>query len=187
MKDYITLKTIKEIKIISNPIRMNVIKNYYLYGKAATVKQMAVYMNQVPANIHYHVKKLVEINVLVLDHTEMINGITAKFYIPTAKIIKIEDSNSLEGGYLGEKEIIISNIFDENKLDFIQYMRKKKKDENIGSIRTSRLSLTHLEYLDLEKLINDYVEENMIENQTENINEDKKEYLFFNAVIEIRK
>jgi len=180
MKDCITLKTMHEIKIISNPIRMRVLRNYYAYGKPATVKQMAQYMDEVPANIHYHVKKLVEIGILALHHTESVNGITAKFYLPTAKSIKIEDeNNTINDGYINEKEIIISNIFDESKQVFVQSMRASSDEEEQGTLVATRIQLSQNEYHDVLKYITD-----LVEKKREEETSDEKEYLFFAGIIE---
>lgn len=175
MKECITLKTMNEIKIISNPIRLKVLRNYYAYGKPATVKQMAVYMGEVPANIHYHVKKLVEIKILELHHTENVNGITAKFYIPTAKSIKIDDeNNTIEGGYINEKEIIVSNVFDESKTEFLKSMRISSEDEK-GTIVASKVRLTKKEYQEVIDFISKLAAKK---------DGDDQEYLFFSGIIE---
>lgn len=179
MKDCITLKTMSEIKIISNPIRMRVLRNYYAIGKPATVKQMASYMGEVPANIHYHVKKLVEIHVLELDHTESVNGITAKFYVPSAKSIKIEDEHNITDGYIDEKEIIVSNIFDDGKKEFLKAMRNRKDDEEKGTLFATHVSLSESEYLEVINYISNLVEKNRNEDD-----EDKKSYLMFTGIIE---
>ncbi len=51
-------------------------------------------MGEVPAKVHYHVKKLESAGILKLQHTKEINGIVAKFYQPTvdhskSKIMKL--------------------------------------------------------------------------------------------------
>lgn len=175
MRESITLKTMSEIKIISNPIRLRVLRNYYAYGQPATVKQMAIYMGEVPANIHYHVKKLVEIKVLELHHTENVNGITAKFYVPSAKSIKIEDeNNAIEGGYINEKEIIVSNVFDESKKEFLKNMREESNGEE-GTIVASKIRLSESEYKEVLAFITSLVEKKAV---------GEKEYLFFSGIIE---
>lgn len=180
MKDCITLKTMNEIKIISNPIRMRVLRNYYAIGKPATVKQMAVYMGEVPANIHYHVKKLLEINVLELDHTENVNGITAKFYKPSAKSIKIDDeNNTISDGYINEKEIIVSNIFDDGKKEFIKSLKAHHNDDEKGTLFASSIELTEAEYQEVVAYITD-----LVENKGVTEDDTKKKYLFFTGIIE---
>lgn len=183
MKKSLTLKTMVEIKIISNPIRMKILRNYYAIGKPATVKQMAVHMGEVPANIHYHVKKLVEIKVLELHHTENINGITAKFYLPVAKSIKIEDeNNTFTDGCINEKEIIVSNIFDEGKKEFVSALRNSKSDDEQGMLFATKVVLSDDEYNKMLAYIHELVENNRVSE-----NDDKKEYLLFAGLIESSK
>jgi len=79
----------KEIKAFSDPYRMVIMKNYYTLARPATVKQIADEMHEVPAKVHYHVKKLESAGILKLKHTKEINGIVAKFYEPTAQTFKI--------------------------------------------------------------------------------------------------
>ncbi len=180
MRDCITLKTMTEIKIISNPIRMRVLRNYYAIGKPATVKQMAVHMGEVPANIHYHVKKLLEIKVLELHHTESVNGITAKFYLPTAKSIKIDDeNNTISDGYINEKEIIVSNIFDDGKKEFLKSLRAHKNDEDKGTLFASSVELTEDEYKEVIRYITD-----IVENKRVSGDDTKNKYLLFTGIIE---
>ena len=180
MKDCITLKTMQEIKIISNPIRMRVLKNYYAIGKPATVKQMAGFMGEVPANIHYHVKKLLEINVLELDHTESVNGIIAKFYVPAAKTIKIDDENSaISDGYINEKEIIVSNIFDDGKKEFVKSLRAHQDDEEKGTLFASTIEMSESQYNEVIEYMT-----NLVMNNETSEDQSKKKYLFFTGIIE---
>jgi len=74
------IETDEEIKIFSDPYRMRIINTYIKVGEPLTVKGVADQMGEVPAKVHYHVKKLLRIHILVLDHTKIINGITAKYY-----------------------------------------------------------------------------------------------------------
>lgn len=177
MKNIITLKDSKEIKIISNPIRMKVLKNYYTYGQPATVKQMALHMHEVPANIHYHVKKLLEINVLELHHTETVNGILAKFYTPAAKTIKIEDQESSnETGIISERELVLSNLFDDAKSDFVYQMGKHGDDD--GVMVSTHLKLNEEEY----EAFKDYIS-TFAENKKTNEDSRAKDYLFFCGIV----
>ncbi len=49
----------EEIKIFSDPYRMKIINAYIKAGKALTVKGVADLMGEVPAKVHYHVKKII--------------------------------------------------------------------------------------------------------------------------------
>ena len=50
-------------------------------------------MGEVPAKIHYHVKKLEAIGVLYIKYTKQVNGITAKYYDFTTDTVSISVSD----------------------------------------------------------------------------------------------
>lgn len=81
--------------------------------KLATVKQIADKLGEVPANIHYHVKKLEKFDVVRLHHTEEIRGIVAKYYKPTAERFEIQCTEDIDKAartlILGETQRMISN------------------------------------------------------------------------------
>lgn len=182
MKEFITLKTMKEIKIISHPLRMKILKNYYSFSKPATVTQIAVHMGEVPANIHYHVMKLIEIAVLELDHTEVVNGIIAKFYKPTAHTIKIEDDDEvMDKDRISEYDILVSNYFDENKRSFLKILEKEssheKQQKEVPLISTT----LHLTDSDYQGLL-DYLKELSVKYNKSS--EDTKACMFFGGLID---
>lgn len=91
MKNVKVLTTLDEIKSFSDPYRIIIMKHFFRLKRPATVKQIADEMGDVPAKVHYHVKKLVASGLLKLNHTKEINGILAKYYEPTAKMFHIEN------------------------------------------------------------------------------------------------
>lgn len=74
------LQTEEEIKIFAHPYRNRIVKAYSESPVPLTVTQAANIMGEVPANVHYHLKKLLKIEVLELDHIKVIKGINAKYY-----------------------------------------------------------------------------------------------------------
>lgn len=180
MKDFITLKTMKEIKIISHPMRMKILKKYYGFEKPATVKQVADHMGEVPANIHYHVKKLIEIDVLTLDHTEVINGIVAKFYKPTAHTIKIEDDDqALDKNRISEYDVLVSNFFDENKKSFLEILDSEAKAQKEVPLISTTLHLTDEAYGDLVEYFK------ALSAKYKHADEKTKACLFFGGLVEL--
>lgn len=93
LKKVMTLTTIDEIKVFSDPYRLKILNCILETDKPMTVKQIGVALGEKPSKVHYHVQKLVAVDILALDHTENINGIIAKYYLPTAEdfIIKVEE------------------------------------------------------------------------------------------------
>ena len=74
------ISTTEELEVLSDPFRLSIINAYREHGEPLTVKGCADILGEVPSKVHYHVKKLLKIDVLALDHIEVINGINAKYY-----------------------------------------------------------------------------------------------------------
>ena len=78
------ITTLEELKIFSDPYRRDIISLYQSSSKPLTVKQIADIIGDNAGKVDYHIKKLLSIDILELDHIELINGIRAKYY----KLIK---------------------------------------------------------------------------------------------------
>ena len=96
------ITTGEELKIISDPYRMEIINTYRSKDIALTATECANLMGEIPSKVHYHVKKLLKINILALDHIKVINGINAKYYKlpkPTIMIrLKDEEQQKMYSG-----------------------------------------------------------------------------------------
>jgi predicted ArsR family transcriptional regulator len=155
MKDVKVLTTMQAIKAYSDPFRMIILKTYYKFSRPATVKQISDEMNEVPAKVHYHVKKLLESDLLKLVHTKEINGILAKFYEPTAKYFEIEHDNfrsaemeSLNAN-VSHKDVV--EVFDDHKKIVVDSLMAGNEEKTF--IMSSELYLNNEEYKDLVEYI----------------------------------
>ena len=78
-----------------------------LAGEPVTPKFLADKLNISPSSIQFHLKKLEALGIVSLHHTELIHGITAKFYVPADVDISI-------GCHLDEfrreREIVLENM-----------------------------------------------------------------------------
>lgn len=127
------LSTIEQVKAYSDPLRIKIIYVLYNMGKPATVKQIADNLKLVPANIHYHVKKLEKAGILVLHHTEIINGIVAKYYEPAAKSFSINDKNidnSVFKVLKSELGKTIQNLYNRSENIFSDQIIKMEKSDH---------------------------------------------------------
>lgn len=109
-----------EIKVFSDPYRLKIIKTIKEIGRSATVKEIADKMKEVPAKVHYHLKKLEKIEVLELDYTKEINGIIAKYYRLTADAFRINYEGIDEqfgNEIVNTAEMVVFNLLDEFKKD----------------------------------------------------------------------
>ena len=76
----IDITTKKQMDIYMNPQRQRLLKEMSIYGKPITPKQLSNILNISPSSVTYHLKKLQELGIVELDHTEMVHGICAKYY-----------------------------------------------------------------------------------------------------------
>lgn len=158
------IKTDEEFKIVADPYRMKILSVFLDHEEPKTVKQVADLLHEVPANIHYHVKKLLSIQIIELDHIEEINGINAKYYRATANSIKFDVRDDLKG--MGRSiqvdrmtKVLFDNI-DSFKDDLIKRANEIKTLEHKEIVDDGFLSSGHI-YLtkdDFEE-INTYLKE----------------------------
>lgn len=71
------------VKALSHPLRMEIMKVHSSSDKPLPIKEIALLLQQPPAKLHYHYKKLESAGYLEVAHTREINGITEKFYQST--------------------------------------------------------------------------------------------------------
>ncbi len=187
----IRLKTLNDIKTFTDPYRMLIYKTFSNADEAITIKRVADIMNEVPAKVYYHAKKLIKLGVLELDHEENINGIIAKYYKTTTRQI-IMSHESLDEkqlpSMLSETEKMVSGVLDDAKSEFIsamQYMAQNEEsatdsEEGDGGLIVSRIHLTKKEAEELYKYLLELSERKKTEK-----NDDAAKYLFFSGLIEL--
>lgn len=82
MKDVHILNSIEEINIVSDPIRLKIIMS--LGSVPKTAQDLADTLDMSRSKIHYHLKILEENDIVEVVDTELINGITQKYFLPVA-------------------------------------------------------------------------------------------------------
>lgn len=83
MKELHILNSLEEINIVSDPIRLEIIMT--LGTKPKTAQDLSDSMGVSRSKIHYHLKILEENGIIEVVDTELINGITQKYFLPVAK------------------------------------------------------------------------------------------------------
>ena len=189
------LSTPDEIKAYSDPYRIEIITTMNEIGEPATVKQIADRMGEVPAKVHYHIKKLEKFHILELVKTKEINGIIAKYYEPVAHTFQIQSRGWSQASLdilKTETEKVVHTIFERSKKIFLDKVRRtdlKDKNynedelqQNIGSV----LSDTDLYLTDAEaKEFNKYLRELKERHEEIKDREDRKKYNFFYSFTEV--
>lgn len=187
------LKTVEEIRALSDPYRYKILNCFYKNGEPITVKQVADELGEVPAKVHYHVKKMEKAGLLVLVYTKEINGIIAKYYEPTAKKFNIigEDTEGMDKALrLNEALKVVAQIYDESKKTFLEQASISQSNEGVKNKKLSSLSMEsiYLTQEEAEDLIK-YMENLMAgSNRKQKAEEtDIKEFHCFFSIIESNK
>lgn len=161
----------KKHKIFTDSLRQDILSVIRQSTTPQSVKMIADALNIAHAKIHYHVKKLSEIDALKLAKTDEINGITVKYYE-----LAFDKVNFLPNEHTGYHGMIFSNQLSEaiiNKFD-IELNKILKCSSTIDQaienqpvyygiqVFSEALYLTHEERLDLVKLIEGYLDKHKI-------------------------
>ncbi|WP_440118938.1 ArsR/SmtB family transcription factor [Paenibacillus sp. QZ-Y1] len=122
------LSTIEEIKVYSDPYRIQIMNMFNTQGRPSTVKEVADQMGEVPAKVHYHVKKLEKIGLLTIVSTREINGIIAKYYEPFKGEIQLrnedEENSPLKQVFRSETLKLLNEMFEQSRKRFMNQAEK---------------------------------------------------------------
>ncbi|WP_349671785.1 helix-turn-helix domain-containing protein [Lacrimispora sp.] len=167
--DHIKLSTKKELEIYMNPVRQNLLRLLERSKLPMTPKQLSQKMDISPSSVQHHIKKLESLGVITLDHTENINGITARYYCPTYVNVRIgldhPDDTQLQKEVLVQEQIARTyEGFLTQKKKFIEQFNNEDLESrwNLGDIMTGVVHLTPGEGDELLKLIREFLDAHAI-------------------------
>lgn len=183
-----TLTTLEEIKVFSDPYRLQILRCFSEIDEPATVKQIADKMGEVPAKVHYHVKKMEKIGILELVFTREINGIIAKYYSPTAEQFTIKNSNyeaPMFKDFMNKTQKLLSNVFDDAKRIFLEQLEsyqpnRCKKEPEDGFITSGYLYLTKEQYKEAQNYIKKLTDDN-----AKKVSNESEKYFLFTSMMKI--
>jgi len=165
MKNVYEVKTKEELKVISDPFRMSIIKTFLKSNKSMTLKDVADILGVAPSKVHYHAKKIIAFDMLALDYTKEINGIIAKYYksgYDSYHINYCELDENMDDKFISAAEEVVLKLVSDFSNTFVNRIREKHKmigdketivsmdDVEIkGAITQDSLFLTEEEYKDV--------------------------------------
>ncbi len=117
----ITLSSEKDLKIYMNPQRQKLMRIMEVKGEAMTPKQLSLELKISPSAVTSHIKKLEELGLVELDHTEKINGIQAKYYQLTNAEISLRANENKE--LYSDQEVLLNYLMNENWSHYLEYMK----------------------------------------------------------------
>ncbi len=167
--DKITLSTKKELEIYMNPVRQKLLRLLERSKIPMTPKQLSEKLEVSPSSVQHHIKKLSSLGVVELDHTEMINGITARYYKPTYVNVRIGLDHPDENNML--KEVLVQEQIAGTYEGFLtqkkKYLERYNSTDpestwNLGDILTGVIHLSEGEGKELLMMITDYLDRHAI-------------------------
>lgn len=161
----IKLSTKKDLEIYMNPVRQNLLRLLERSKLPMMPKQLSEKMDISPSSVQHHIKKLESLGVIALDHTEVINGITARYYCPTYVNVQIgldhpDDNQMLKEVLVQEQIARTYEGFLTQKKNFLKRFHPEDTEQmwNLGDIMTGVIHLAPEEGEELLKLIRDYLD-----------------------------
>ncbi|WOS96923.1 helix-turn-helix domain-containing protein [Nosocomiicoccus massiliensis] len=77
------IKNIEDLKVLSDPFRVNILLT--LGNVAKSGQELSKILNEKGLKIYYHLNELEKRGFIKVEKTEVVNGIVQKFYLPVAK------------------------------------------------------------------------------------------------------
>jgi predicted transcriptional regulator len=163
----IALTSKKELDIYMSPTRQQLLRFLNIENAPMTPKMLADKLQISASGVQHHIKKLMQLGLIELDHTEAINGITASFYKPVQVTVQIGLSQS--DALAEQKEVLMQNCIAQVYDGFIKQMKKRinlQADKNPdslqkwGDILSGVVHLNDKKSEELMKLVSEFIEQN---------------------------
>ncbi len=165
--DTIVLSGKKELDIYINPQRQKLLRCMHIKGVPMNPKQLADEIGISASSVQHHIKKLVELGIVELDHTARIRGITASYYKVLPKTISIGGKNADKNDE--QRLAIMQNSINAIFSGFTEYCKSNRarmeQDAQHGDMLTGIIRLKQEEAKELYGIIRAFLDSH---EQTEN-------------------
>ncbi|MBA2286077.1 MAG: helix-turn-helix domain-containing protein [Ktedonobacteraceae bacterium] len=119
MKESYEIETIEQLRAIADVLRVRILD--LLRERPMTVTQVGEALHESPAKVHYHVRELERVGLLLLVETREKGGILEKYYQPIAR--EIDVSPRLFTAPADEVTEALSGWFNQIKDGFLRALR----------------------------------------------------------------
>lgn len=157
----IRLVTREELNIYMSPVRQELLRALRLGDGPMTPKALADKIKVSPSSVQHHLKKLLSLGVVEVDHQELINGITATYYRETLATVQVGLGRG--DALQEEREAIATDMVGRVLQGFFKLTRSAppgmsvEELEQYGILANGVLSLSPNEREELMKLVNQYL------------------------------
>lgn len=161
----VRLTTKKELEIYMNSVRQQLLRQLEISKTPMTPKMLADKLGISASGVQHHIRKLISLGVILLDHTEQINGITASFYKPAEVTVQI--GLDLDDNSVPQREVLIQQRISKVYEGFLSAKKSRvsqyeNPDPELlrkwGDIMNGVVHLTEQESGELMSIISEYIE-----------------------------
>jgi DNA-binding transcriptional ArsR family regulator len=161
----IILSTKEDLNIYMNPTRQEILRILTLNSDPMTPKMLSDRLGISASGVQHHIKKLLGLNLIELDHIEVINGINAKLY--KASDVTVQIGLESDDGTSHQRKAImqasISGVYDRFNSHLEEVVSKNpiRTDEFAahGDILTGIVHLSENDSAELMSIIRDYIDD----------------------------
>ena len=160
----IALTTKEELNIYMSPMRQQLLRQLSIENAPMTPKMLADKLKISASGVQHHIKKLMLLGLIELDHTEVINGITASFYKPVQVIVQI--GLGRDDDLARQREVLVQDLIAQVYDGFRTKMKKRielqedRDPDNLkkwGDIHSGVAYLNEQESKELMKLVDTFI------------------------------
>lgn len=162
----ISLTTKSELNIYMSPVRQQLMRQLSISSAPMTPKMLADKLKISASSVQFHIRKLMSIGLIELDHIETINGITASFYIPAEVTVQI--GLGKDDGLQEQRDVLTQDLIAQVYDGFRTRMKKRIETKGCtdseqllkwGDILSGVVYLNDEESMELINLVNGFLEE----------------------------
>ena len=148
----------KELRVFMLPLRQDILRLLQVHAKPMTAKQVADTLNITPSSAKHHLLKLCSIGLVEEDHTELIHGITARYYRRVTAEVSIGTEISSDPSH-GKRVAVVRALVEKILDGFFRYVvlpEQKSVPEYDGDVYTGVAHLTPKEASELDALLTEF-------------------------------
>lgn len=162
--EIINLDTREKQNAFMNSARQDILRLLQLAGRPMTPKELSDKMGISASSVTFHIKKLVELGVVALDHTEQIRGITARYYRPLNVSVRL---GLLAPGGDGAAQDMFLHRTVEQVLAGVQGLKRLAEEKalgeedmmGLGDMHSGVVYLTREEAVELQRRMMEFLHE----------------------------
>ena len=156
----IRLQTKEALNTYINPQRQNILRRMRIAGEPMTPKQISDRVGISPSSVQHHIRKLLSIGVVALDHTRSVHGITAKYYRIVPKMVQI--GSPVPDGSDQQRVAVLQNALASTFAGYSEYYGVRQAAANpaeqFGDMLYGILHLTNEQAREVYGLILSYIQ-----------------------------